>query len=121
MKQKCFDDLRPDPPTIRTARVAHAIAARIVKAVNLDEFYWTFEELPERIADVEREIVRCGRPASVFERLHRQQPPVSDGGERGGHPYGWEGIDEHCYHIADEIAAEELEKALCEYKRDYIT
>ena len=120
-KQQCFPGLKPPRPTIRTERVARRIAERIVKEVNLDDFYWTLEELPERIEDVTREIVRKSTPATVFKRLYRQQQPISDKGERGAHPYGWEGIDEHCRHIAAEIATEELERAQAEWRRDYGT
>jgi predicted DNA-binding protein (UPF0278 family) len=104
---------------MRTERVAKAIAARIVAEVNLDDFYWTPEEVPERIEDVTKEIVRCGRPASVFYRLWKQQHPISDSGLRADDPYGWEGIDEHCRHIGNEIAREEVQKAVDQYERDY--
>ena len=118
-KQTCLPGLNPMPPTMRTPSVAHRIAERIVKEVNLDDFYWTPDELPERITDVAKEIVRVGRPGSVFSRLWKRQPPFNDDGERGGHPYGWEGIDEHCRHIAGEIAEEEVEAAVEKHRRNY--
>lgn len=117
--QKCFRGLKPDPPTIHTASVAMRIAERIVKAVNLDDFYWCPEELPERIEDVATEIVRNGEPTTVFFRLHRKQAPISDSGEKSTSPYGWEGIDEHCRAIATAIATEELASAMQQYRRDY--
>lgn len=116
MKQKTFPGMRPPRPTIRTRRVAERVAVRLVEAVNLDEFYWTREELPERIADVTEEIMRLGFPAAVFKRLHKQERNrLGD----GGHNYGWEGIHEHCGVIADDIACEELERAFVEWDRDY--
>ena len=118
-RQLCFGGLKPEPPTIRSRRVAERIAKRIVAEVNLDEFYWTTKEVSDRIADVANEIARCGRPATVFARLWKRQPPISCNGERGAHPYGWEGIDERCRAIADEIASEELKKAMVQYERDY--
>jgi hypothetical protein len=120
MIQTCLPGLKPKPPTIRSARVAAAIARRIVAAVNDDDFYWSPEDVPERIADVQREIMRCGRPAIVFLRLYSQQPFRTDGGgERVTDPYGWDGIHNHCSAIAAEIAAEEVEKAVTEYERQY--
>lgn len=122
MKQLRFHAMRhlkPPIPTIRSEQVAKRIAERIVAEVNQDDFYWVPEEIEDRIWDVQREIMRCGKPATVFSRLYRQQPPVNCKGERGGHPYGWEGIDEHCREIADEIAEEELKSAVKEYKRRY--
>ena len=118
-KQICFPGLKPPVPTMRTIRVVVAIARRIVEIVNLDDFYWESSEIPERITDVAAEIMRCGRPLSVFQRLHHQQPPISDSGERGGHPYGWDGIDDHCRAIADDIAREEVEKAVAQHKLIY--
>ena len=96
VKQACFLGLKPPVPTMRTPRVARAIAQRIVKTVNDDDFYWEPEEVPERIADVTEEIVRCGRPATVFSRLDKRDTDANH--------YGWEDIDEHCRAIADEIA-----------------
>lgn len=117
MRQLCFTGLMPPKPTIRNRTVAERIARRITEAVNLDNFYWTPDEMADRVADVEEEIMRCVRPASVFDRLHRKSPPVSDrpGSERITHPYGWEGISEHCHAIADDIAAEELDTAIGEW------
>jgi hypothetical protein len=116
--QRCFDGLRPLPPTIRSRSVAVKVAKRIVKEVNLDDFYWAPEELPDRIADIADEIMRAGNPATVITRLHEKQP-LPDGGIRAGHPYGWGGIDEHCRAIGDEIAAEVVREANTEYRRDY--
>lgn len=116
-KQLRFPTLRscrPPRPTIQSERVATAIARRIVAEVNLDDFYWEPEEISERIADVSDEIQRCGRPETVFSRLHKRQHLVSCSGE-----YGWEGIDEHCRAIADEIAAEELQAAIQWWRKRY--
>ena len=111
--------IRPPKPTIRDPIVAERIARRIVAEVNLDEFYWKTAELSDRIWDVQQEIVRCGNVPTVFSRLYRKQPPVSDRGDRGGHPYGWEGIDEHCRCIADDIAVEEVAKAVATWNERY--
>ena len=119
MSQRCFPGLKPKPPTIRTPRVARRIAERIVAAVNPDEFHWERDELPDRIEDVTREIIRVGHPATVFSRLYQQQPVYADTGRRGGHPYGWEGIAEHCRQIAQEIAEEALQDELEQYQRAY--
>jgi len=122
MKQLRFPAIkfcRPPKPTITSERVAEAIAKRIVAEVNLDECYWEADELEERILDVCGEIMRAGRPATVFSRLYRRQPLVNDRGDRGGHPYGWEGIDEHCRAIAGEIAEEELHAAVQWWKKRY--
>ena len=108
---------RSPRPTIRDPLVAERIAKRIVAEVNLDEFYWTAAELPDRIWDVTQEIILAGNPRTVFSRLYRKQPPCSCSGERGGHPYGWEGIDEHCDVIADEIANDELFAARDEWHK----
>jgi hypothetical protein len=117
MTQHCFPGLRPTKPTIRTPSVARRIAERIVAEVNLDEFYWESEKIPERVEDVAAEIVRCGHPATVFHRLHRAERKADP--EIGGGIYGWEGIEEHCEHIADEIAAEELAAAVERHRREY--
>ena len=120
MKQQRFAGMpKPDPPTICTEDVALAIAKRLVSEVNLDDFYWSPEEINNRIWDVQQEIMRCGRPATVFSRLERRQPLASCSGERVTHPYGWEGIDEHCRCIGAEIAEEELRCALDEYASRY--
>lgn len=118
-QQLCFPGLKPSKPTIRTPRVAERIAKRIVAAVNLDEFYWESSEIPDRVFDVAQEIMCCGRPATVFGRLQRKSPPVTNAprSERVCHPYGWEGIDEHCREIADEIETEELRRAIGEWQR----
>jgi len=109
--QLCFPKLKPPKPTIRTSHVAERIARRIVAEVNLDDFYWELEEVPECVEDVKQEIMRCGRPATVFDRLSRKGViPIK---------YDWDGIDEHCRHIGDRIAKEELERAMTEYRRDY--
>lgn len=121
MKQTRFPTMRhlkPPRPTIRTQAVARRIAQRIVSEVNLDEFYWERHEIEDRVDDVTREIMRVGRPRTVFHRLYLQQPLFD--GQRGGDPYGWEGIEEHCESIADEIADEELRKAVEEYERRYL-
>lgn len=110
-KQLCLRGLKPSRPTIQTKRVAEAIATRIVKEVNLDDFYWTPSELPDRIEDVTQEIMRCGNPATVFTRLRKSRGATD--------PYGWEGINEHCRHIGDEIASEELQNAIDKYFRDF--
>lgn len=120
MTQLCFPNLRPAPPTIRTPSVARRIAERIVAEVNLDEFYWPKETLPDRIADVAEEIQRCGRPATVFDRLHSAEPFLTDEKrERITGHYGWHGIAEHCEHIADAIAAEELAAAVERHRSEY--
>ena len=99
--------------------MARKIAERIVAGVNMDDCYWTPDELPDRIADVSEEIVAHGNPATVMERLYRKQPPINDRGERGGEPWGWEGINSHCYAIGSEIAREEVAKAVEEWRRTY--
>jgi len=89
--QQVFPQTRhvhPPKPTIRSEHVARLVAERIVCEVNVDEFYWTRDEVPDRIADVAKEIMRCGRPATVFGRLWRQQPPVNCRGDRGRHREG---------------------------------
>lgn len=122
MKQLRFPAMttcRPPKPKLTDHRVAEAIARRIVAEVNLGDFYWEPEEIETRVWDVTREIMRVGRPESVFTRLYKQQPPVSCDGRRGGHPYGWDGIDEHCRHIADEIAEQELQAAVHWWRQRY--
>lgn len=120
MTQKCFPGLKPIVPTIRTPSVARRIAERIVAAVNLDDFYWTPSEVPDRIEDVAAEIVRCGRPATVIDRLHRKSPWVSDERrERVTEPWGWDGINNHCRDIADGIAEEELDAAIERYRWEF--
>lgn len=99
--------LKPPAPTICDERVALRVAERLVAAVNINYFYWPADEVEERITDVWREIVRVGRPATVFSRLDRQAP---DG------PYGWEGTDEYCRKIAGGIAAEVLGAAKRRHK-----
>ena len=111
--QRCFTGMRPPQPTLRTRAVAEEVARRIVVEVNLDDFYWTAEEVPERIADVAEEIMRVGLPATVFTRLYGKQSA------RSGHPYGWDGIGEHCGHIADDIVTDGVSKAVKDYHRDY--
>jgi hypothetical protein len=97
-----------------------AIAKRIVEEVNLDEFYWEAHEIEDRILDVRDEIMRSGRPATVFSRLYDRQPPINDRGDKAGEPYGWDGIDEHCRHIADQIAEEELQAAVKWWRETYV-
>lgn len=113
--QTCFPGMRPKRPTMRTRRVAEAIARRIVEEVNIDDFYWTREELPDRIADVAEEIMRRGPVQSIFYRLWKGQPPF----DSSGRPYGWEGIDDHCNAIVHEIAHEELARAVREHERSF--
>lgn len=107
--------LRPPRPTIRDERVALRIAERLVYLVNAGDgyFHWSAETVDDRVTDVWREIMRVGRPATVFARLERQQPPNA--------PciYGWEGIDDDCRQAADEIAAEELAAAVKRYDERY--
>lgn len=117
--QFCFRGMKPPLPTIRSRIIAERVAARLVAAVNMDSFHWEAEELPARLADVTQEIMRCGRPETVFTRLEKQQHPVDDTGRRGAHPYGWEGIDEHCRAIAKGIADEEIAKAIGRHKREF--
>lgn len=117
--QFCFSGLKPSPPTIRSRIVAERVAARLVAEVNVDDLYWEPEEIPTRLADVTREIMRYGRPETVFSRLYKQQHPIDDTGRRGGHPYGWEGIDEYCRAIAKGIADEETAKAVGRHKREF--
>lgn len=92
--------------------MAEAIAKRLVAEVNLDDFYWEPEEVPERISDVSDEIQRSGCPATVFSRLVKR-------GSKNWHEYRWEGIDEHCRQIADDIAAEELQQAILWWRKRY--
>lgn len=120
MKQLLFPGMpRPPRPTIRSETVALAVARRIIAEVNLDEFYWAENEIPDRIFDVQHEIMRCGRPATVFVRLERQQNLAGCTGERTTHPYGWNGIDERCRAMAPEIAKEELAAAIVDYESRY--
>lgn len=112
-------NLRPPRPSIRDEVVALRIAERLVSEVNLDDFYWTPEELPTRVWEIQQEIMRKGDVRNVFARLYRRQPPVSCSGERGGHPYGWEGIQEHCYEIGQDIADDEQSKAIAKWKARY--
>ena len=106
--------IRPTRPSIRDEAVARRIAERIVREVNMDDFYWTPEELPERIWDTQQEIMRAGNVPTVFTRLHK-----AEGADAGGGKYGWEGIDEHCRHIGQEIADEEHDKAIAEWRSRY--
>lgn len=115
----CMQGIKPPRPTMRTEQVALRIAERIVKEVNLDDYYWEPRELPDRIWDVQQEIIQAGYPAGVFWRLWKKQPLISCKGERGLHPYGWKEIDDHCRHIADGIADEETAKAVAEWRRRY--
>lgn len=109
----------PPRPTIRTEAVALRIACEIIEEVNDDDFYWTKEEISDRVFDVQQEIMRAGRPATVFRRLYRKQHPINCKGDRAGHPYGWEGIDEHCRIVADGIAETQLEAAIARYDERY--
>ena len=111
-KQLCFPGCKPKRPTIRSWAVAERIARRLVAVVNPDEFHWSNEEIGDRIADVTAEIMRMGRPATVFARLWKRGGCVMD-------PYGWEGIDEDCRQVADDIEADELQRAVRQYERDY--
>ena len=114
--QNCFPRMKPPPPTIRNRSVAECIAGRLVAEVNPDYLYWEPEEIPTRITDVTHEIMRCGRPETVFSRLCKQQPVDDDG---CGCPYGWEGIDQYCRGRAREIADEEVAKAVSRHKKDF--
>ena len=110
----------PPRPTLQSERVAYKIAREIVIEVNLDEVYWTAEELDARIFDVQQEIITRGKPAFVFERLYHKQPFRTDEKrERVTAPYGWEGIDEHCQWIADEIAERKLAEAVESWNKRY--
>jgi len=114
MKQKRFPsmfELRPPRPTTRDKKVARRISERLVCEVNLDDFYWEPSEIEDRVLDVTAEIVLNGEPAKVFHRLAKKYT--------GADPYGWEGIDDHCRAIADEIEAEEVQKARREYAKRY--
>lgn len=115
-----FENIRPPAPTIRDERVALAIARRIVAEVNLDDFYWATEEIPDRVFDVQQELIRGIVPADIFAALELKQPFIScERRERVLHPYGYEGIDEHCRHIANEIADQELETAVDAWRERY--
>jgi len=105
--------IRPPKPSIRDEAVSLRIAERIVREVNLDEFYWTAEELPDRIFDVQQEIMRCGNVPTVFTRLHKAE------NQDGGGKYGWDGIEDHCRQIGQDLADEEHGKAITEWKRRY--
>ena len=113
--QYCFSGMKPKSPTIRSQSVAERVAARLVAAVNVDYFYWEHDEIPSRLADVTQEIMRCGRPGTVFIRLRKQYPIDA----AGCHPYGWEGLDEHCQSIARVIADEEIATAVDRHKMDF--
>lgn len=115
MNQLCFRGLKPPKPTIRTEHVARRIAERIVAWCNGDECYWETDELPDRIAEVQTEIMRVGKPATVMARLEHRQPLASCGGERVTHPYGWEFLDDNCRAVGDQIAKEELAIAVAEW------
>jgi len=123
VKQLTFPQTKkiiPPRPTIRSESVAYQIAKEIVETVNLDEVYWTADELNDRIFDVQHDIMENGNPADVFERLHRKSPFKTDEQrERVTAPYGWEGIDEHCRHIAGMIAEEKLVDAVDAWKERY--
>jgi len=119
MKQKCFAGCHPQRPTIRTPHVAEKIARRIVAAVNTDEFYWAADEIEDRVWDIQQELVRRGRPRTVFLRLEHLQRLGAYSRDRVTRPYGWEGIDEHCRDIGDTIAATVLAKAITTWEREY--
>lgn len=105
--------IRPPKPSFRDERIALRIAERIVSEVNFDEFYWTESELPDRIWDVQQEIMRHGNVLTVLHRLHKAENSA------GGGKYGWEGIDEHCRVIAKEIIEEEVDMAVNEWRQRY--
>ncbi len=105
---------RPKRPTIRDEAVALRIAERLVAAVNIDDFYWEADESPDRVLDVQQEIMRVGRVATVFHRLWKRRQ-----GDYGSRPYDWEGLDEHCRTIADQIVDEELIVAISRYNIQY--
>ena len=113
--------IRPPRPTIRDGVVSLRIAERLVREVNLDEFYWTAAELSDRVWDVQQEIMRHGNVPTVFHRLYRKQP-FSTCEQRGRvtHPYGWDGIDEQCRTVGDDIAFDELAKAVKAWKERYL-
>lgn len=113
-------NLRPPKPTVNDECVARRIAERIVAEVNLDDFYWTPDETPRLMDEMTGEIMRAGRPRTVVRRLYKNQPLVSDNGQRGGHPWGWEGIEEHCFAIADKIEAEEINAAVEHWQKRYL-
>ena len=115
VKQLRFPSMRkikPSTLTIRDEKVALAIAQRIVKEVDPDNFYWQPSEIEDRIYDVQQEIMRVGRPATVFGRLVKRQSPLSCS-------YGWEGIEQDCRCTADAISDEELHKAREHYSERY--
>jgi hypothetical protein len=111
--------IKPPPPSYQDEKIAEQIARRIVAAVNMDECYWVAGEIEDVVYDVMLEIMRAGHPRTVFRRLEKRQPPLSCYGERATHPYGWEGIDDHCNHVADDIAADVMAAARAEYKERY--
>ena len=120
MKQRTLRlDIQPPFPTIRHERIAKRIAERIVAAVNLDDFYWESGEIADRIYDIQQEIMLGTDPRGVIDALYWKQPPFNCLGQRGGHPYGWDGIHEHCEHIASDIASEELRDAVRAYRRTW--
>lgn len=121
MRFEAMKELKPPEPGIRDEAIAKRIAERIVNAVNLDEFYWTPDEIEERVADVTSEIVLNGDPKSVFQRLVRNQRPVNCAGKKEGHPYAFVGIDDHCRNIAAEITGDELIEAQIRYQQRYGT
>lgn len=111
--------LKPPRPTIRSEDVALAISKRIVSAVNPDDFHWEPSEIEDRIFDIQQEIMLAGYPATVIGRLWKKQRPCNDKGDRGGHPYGWDGLEQDCRAVAAEIAAEEQDKALTKWNARY--
>lgn len=119
MRFETMKDLKPPAPSLLDEAVATKIAMRIVTDVNMDEFYWSSDELNERVNDVRDEIMTGGDPGRVFDRLRAKHKPTSASGKREGHPYGFNGIALHCSQIATEITGSELIDAVKRYIERY--
>lgn len=122
MKQLRFPEMRsfrPPRPELTDEPIARAVAERLVAALNDRIDCWEESEIPQRVEEITNEIIRTGRPAIVIGRLHQRQPPISCRGQRSHRPYGWEGLEDHCWRVADSIAAEVVGRACELYESAY--
>jgi hypothetical protein len=108
-----FENIRPPEPTRRSENVAMRTAYRIVKQLNLDDFYWSPERIHDKVWEMKQALIEGVTLHRMIGHLCRKY----NGWDIP--PEDFDGVDEHCCHIGTAIHVEETNKAIAEWKRTY--
>lgn len=111
--------IKPPLPKITDERVAEKIANAIYDDIDIEDCYWTPDNRAEIIDKMVSMIIKRESVGGLFWALHKAQPKISDSGERGVYPFGYEGVQNYPDRLIVAIAKDILDAELTAYEEKY--